>query len=68
MDHANGSIHMVTTEGWDLTRLHIRFDVTLVSGGASSDETDYIIGRMKQCPVSRNIRDIAEDKTELRFS
>ncbi|MCP4409626.1 MAG: hypothetical protein GY807_18125 [Gammaproteobacteria bacterium] len=68
MDHAIGSIHMVTTEDWDLRRLHVRFDVTLVSGRASSDETNHIIGRMKQCPVSRNIRDIAEDKTELRFS
>lgn len=68
MDHANGSIHMITTEDWSLKKLHVRFDVTLVSGSASSDEADYIIGRMKQCPVSRNLRGIAEDKTELSFS
>lgn len=68
IDSATGSIHIVTTEDWDMLRLRVSFDVKLGSGKAAQDDVDYIIGRMKQCPVSRNISDIEDQRTIVNFS
>jgi hypothetical protein len=68
IDSATGSIHMMSTEDWDLKRLQVSFDVKLGSGRAAKEDVDYIIGRMKQCPVSRNIRDIEDERTIVDFS
>ncbi len=64
---AKGSIEMVTTEDWDLEKLQINFDVELANGKATSEDVDYIIERMKQCPVSRNIRKGALMKSVVHF-
>ncbi len=68
IDSATGSIHMLTSEDWDLQKLRISFNAKLRSGRATKEDVDYIIGRMKQCPVSRNIRNLDDEQTIVNFS
>ncbi len=62
---AEGTIDVLTTEDWDLTRLHVHFDGKLKSGAPASGVTDYIVARMKQCPVSRNTREPPNSRTTV---
>jgi uncharacterized OsmC-like protein len=64
---AKGSIQMVTTEDWNLEKLQINFDVELANGTATSKDVDYVIERMKQCPVSKNIRGGVDMATVVHF-
>jgi hypothetical protein len=68
IDAAKGTIHIVTGQDWDLRTLRIAFEVKLRSGKAAQDDVDYIIGRMKQCPVSRNIRELEDEQTVVSFA
>ncbi len=52
LESAEGAIDVATTEDWALTRLRVHFNGRLKSGTPSSDDIDYIVGLMKQCPVS----------------
>jgi len=67
LESAEGSIYLLTSEDWDLQRLGVRFAGSLISGTASEEDIEYIVGRMKQCPVSRNIKEAAASETEVRF-
>ena len=62
---SDGTIDVVTTEEWDLTRLHVHFQGKLKSGVATAADADYIVGRMKQCPVSRNTREPPDSRTTV---
>ena len=64
---AEGLIHVLTTEDWDLTSVHVHFEGTLRSGAASSRDTEYIVSRMKQCPVSRNLREPPDTRTTVKL-
>ena len=64
---SEGSIQMVTTEDWNLEKLQIKFDVELANGEATSKDVDYIIERMKQCPVSKNIKGGVDMATVVHF-
>jgi hypothetical protein len=68
LESAKGSINVVTTEDWVLQRLHVEFEAKLRSGKPTSDDTDYIVGRMQQCPVSKNIRTPDDTRTQVQFS
>lgn len=50
-----------------MQRLHLQFDARLASGRPSADDIDYIIERMQHCPVSVNLRHVADSKTVLAF-
>lgn len=52
---------------WALDTLNMRFSIILDSGSASTENTDYIVSRMKQCPVSRNLREIRDSEIHLDF-
>ena len=43
------------SEDWLLEKVHVKFIVKLAAGEANNDDTDYIISRMKKCPVSKNL-------------
>ena len=64
---ATGAIHLVTDEDWDARTVAILFEGTLVSGVASAADLDYIVERMKQCPVSRNTKEIPHNETVVRL-
>jgi len=56
---SRGELLVEASEDWLLEKVHVRFSVNLAAGKANDDNTDYIVSRMKQCPVSRNLpRDI----------
>lgn len=61
----HGSIEIVTNGAWELQRLHLQFDARRASGRASPDDIDYIVERMQHCPVSVNLRHVADSKTVL---
>lgn len=67
LESASGSIHMLTDEDWDLRKVRIVFEGKLKSGTPSSEDVAYIVGRMRQCPVSKNIREIADSATSVHL-
>ncbi len=62
---AEGSILIAAAEEWNMETLHVHFTGRLDSGQASPGDIDYIISRMQQCPVSRNLREIPDYKSTL---
>jgi hypothetical protein len=65
LDSAEGSIELITSEKWDMQKLHIRFDGKLKGGAPTELDIDEIIRHMGHCPVSRNIQEPPESCTEL---
>jgi organic hydroperoxide reductase OsmC/OhrA len=57
LNTADGSIVIGADQDWNIETLRVNFSGHLGSGKASPDDIDYIVSRMKQCPVSRNIRE-----------
>lgn len=67
MASATGGIEIRTDDAWRMQQLHIHFDVALKDGVAGSDDVAAIIDRMKQCPVSVNIRDVPDTRVSVIF-
>jgi hypothetical protein len=65
LETAGGYIHVTTTEDWLLSDLRVEFSGRLRSGTPAQDDLDYIIGRMENCPVSRNLDYRASGHTRL---
>jgi hypothetical protein len=57
LNSADGSIVIGADKDWNMETLQVHFSGQLGSGQASPDDIDYIVSRMKQCPVSLNIRE-----------
>lgn len=64
---SRGEILVETSEDWHLENVDVKFDVNLVSGDAKEDNIDYIISRMKQCPVSKNLPSNFHARTHIAF-
>jgi len=58
LDSAEGNIVIGADRDWNMEILQVHFSGRLGSGQASQDDIDYIVARMQQCPVSRNIREV----------
>lgn len=67
LDTAEGRLEMTTSEDWQMTRLHLDFAVEVKSGVPTEADVAYIVERMQQCPVSKNIKPIADLETRVRF-
>lgn len=65
LDTAEGSIELTASEEWYIRKMHIRFDIRPISGSASRQDLDYFVARMEQCPVSKNLREIPDSRTEV---
>ena len=65
MESAGGSIDLLVDEDWCVRKMHIRFDVRLKSGALTQEDVDYIVARMEQCPVSKNIKAVPDVRTEI---
>ena len=57
LNSAVGTIVIDAGQDWNMETLQINFSGELGSGQASTDDIDDIVSRMKQCPVSRNLRE-----------
>ena len=58
LNSAEGNIVIGADKDWKMETLQVHFSGQLGSGQASPDDIDAIVSRMKQCPVSRNIREV----------
>ena len=65
LESANGSIDLLASEDWFIRKMHIRFDVRLKSGTPTPEDVNYIVARMEQCPVSKNLKAIPDSRTEI---
>ena len=65
LDTTDGSVDLTAGEDWCIRKMHIRFDLSLKSGAPSREDLDYIVARMEQCPVSKNLREIPDGRTEI---
>ena len=52
---ARGEILVEASEDWFLEKVDVKFKLELAAGEADAAAIDYIISRMKQCPVSKNL-------------
>ncbi len=65
LNSAEGSIVVGADADWNMESLQVHFSGQLRSGQASRDDIDYILARMKQCPVSRNLREIPDNRSTV---
>lgn len=52
---AKAEIKIHADPEWILRNVLVNFEVTLARGTAGREDIEYIIARMKQCPVSKNL-------------
>lgn len=64
---SHGSIEVEASEDWFLEKIDVQFDVRLSAGEAGEDDISYIVSRMKQCPVSKNLPGGLETRTRVGF-
>jgi hypothetical protein len=67
MEAASGFIDVLAAEDWSLRTLAVRFQVQLRSGKPTAEDVAYILERMKQCPVSRNVVEVSDSSTVVDF-
>ncbi len=65
--YSQGSILVEASEDWYLEKVDVQFEVTLAGGDASQDDIDYIVERMQQCPVSKNLPRNIDSRTRVGF-
>ena len=65
LNSAEGNIVVGADKDWNMETLQVHFSGQLGSGQASPDDIDYIIERMQQCPVSRNIREVPDTESTV---
>lgn len=62
---ASGTIEVVASAEWVVQTLHIDFSGHLKSGEPSATDIDDIVDRMRHCPVSMNLKPVADSRTSL---
>jgi hypothetical protein len=67
LDSAHGHIEVVADRDWVVQKLHVRFEARLASGTPAAGDVDYIVDRMQHCPVSINLREVADSRTAVDF-
>ena len=67
LDAAQGSIEVVADQDWVVQKLHVRFQGRLHSGTPAPGDVDYLVERMQNCPVSINLKDVADSHTAVDF-
>ena len=65
---ASGEMVLVADAEWRLEQMHISFDAKASKGTPSADDREDIISRMGQCPVSKNLPQIADTQVRLNFT
>jgi len=70
LDHVDGEMHLSAGEDWEIHHLLMSFSASPRSGVAEvpdSETIDYIIERLQHCPVSVNMRPIADCSVLFAF-
>lgn len=68
LDSAEGSILIGADADRNMQTMRVHFSGRLGSGLISPGDIDYIVSRMEQCPVSRNIRVPADTETTVNLA
>ena len=68
LKNADGSLIIGTDQNWNIETLQVHFSGRIGSGQASPDDINYIVSRMKQCPVSLNMREISDAKSTITLN
>lgn len=68
LDSARGNILIGADTDWNMNTLQVGFSAILARGQASAEDIEHVIARMKQCPVSRNMRDVPNAESTLTFT
>jgi uncharacterized OsmC-like protein len=55
------------SEDWFLEKVYVKFIVKLAAGKANENDIDYIVSRMQQCPVSKNLPQGIDIDTSVEF-
>lgn len=64
---SQGFILVEASEDWQLEKIDVRFDATAIGSAPGDDDVDYIVSRMKNCPVSRNLPKNIISHTRVEF-
>ena len=64
---SRGKLLVEASEDWLLEKVYVNFSVRLAAGEANDDDIDYIVSRMKQCPVSKNLPQDIDILTSVEF-
>lgn len=67
LDCVQGEMHLSTDEDWLLRHQFLSFSMRLRGGEPDADTVDYLVERMQQCPVSKNLRPIGDSQIVLAF-
>jgi uncharacterized OsmC-like protein len=65
---STGEIRIRADAEWALRSVSVHFEAALAKGTAGREDIEYIISRMKQCPVSKNLPATARIETSVDFS
>lgn len=65
---ASGSIEVIADAGWRLQTLIVHFSARVRSGQAGPDDIDQIVDRMRHCPVSINLLEVADSQATLELT
>jgi hypothetical protein len=68
LDSAEGSILIGADADRNMQTMRVHFTGRLGNGQVSPGDIDYIVSRMEQCPVSRNIRVPADTETTVNLA
>ena len=65
LETTTGSIHLVTSEDWEIEKIHVGFQCQSGSGTPTPGHISDITRRMMNCPVSRNLKPGVECETAI---
>lgn len=68
LDRAHLELLLVAGDDWRIGRVAVEIKSVLRGGKADRKTVDHIESRMRQCPVSINLREPADYRIELEFS
>lgn len=68
LESSEGSIVIGADHDWNMDTLQVDFSAKLRSGQASTDDIDYIVSRMQQCPVSTNLREVSNTRAAVTLN
>ena len=68
LESSEGSIVIGADHDWNMDTLQVDFSARLRNGQASSDDIDYIVSRMQQCPVSTNLREVSNARAAVTLN
>ncbi len=64
---SRAEIMVEASDDWLLEKVYVKFIVKLAAGEANDGDTDFIVSRMQQCPVSRNLPKNIDIHTSVEF-